>query len=118
MNISIEVWVSIGVNVCTLAFCVGVWRQSLLNLKEQYKDLKQTVKDNHDSLNNTFAEKIKEWQNFFSERFKTLEKKQDKHNSLIERMVVVEQSVKSSHHRADELSDRVNEIERKINHGE
>lgn len=30
-----------------------------------------------------------------------LEEKQDKHNNLIERMVVVEQSVKSAHHRLD-----------------
>lgn len=32
-----------------------------------------------------------------------LEKKQDKHNCLIERMVVVEQSTKSAHHRLDEM---------------
>lgn len=38
-----------------------------------------------------------------SEKLIDLEKKQDKHNSLIERMVVVEQSVKSAHHRIDEV---------------
>ena len=32
-----------------------------------------------------------------------LEEKQDKHNNLIERMAVVEQSNKSAHHRIDEL---------------
>lgn len=32
-----------------------------------------------------------------------LEKKQDKHNCLVERMAVVEQSTKSAHHRIDEL---------------
>lgn len=32
-----------------------------------------------------------------------LEEKQDKHNNLIERMVVVEQSCKSAHKRIDEL---------------
>jgi hypothetical protein len=36
-------------------------------------------------------------------RLKALEVKQDKHNKLIERMVVVEQSVKSAHHRIDEI---------------
>jgi len=34
-----------------------------------------------------------------------LEKKVDKHNNLIERMVVVEQSTKSAHHRIDELTE-------------
>lgn len=34
-----------------------------------------------------------------------LEKKQDIHNGLIERMVVVEQSTKSAHHRIDEIKE-------------
>lgn len=42
---------------------------------------------------------------FIEEQIKRLEKKQDKHNSLIERMAVVEQSTKSAHYRIDELSD-------------
>ena len=37
-----------------------------------------------------------------STKLNNLEKKQDKHNSLIERMTVVEQSTKSAHHRIDE----------------
>ena len=36
-------------------------------------------------------------------RISQLEKKVDKHNGLVERMVVVEQSTKSAHHRIDEL---------------
>lgn len=36
-------------------------------------------------------------------RIEQLEKKVDKHNTLIERMVVVEQSTKSAHHRIDDL---------------
>lgn len=36
-------------------------------------------------------------------KFQILEKKQDKHNNLIERMVRVEDSVKSAHHRIDEI---------------
>lgn len=34
-----------------------------------------------------------------------LEKKMDKHNGLIERMVVVEQSCKSAHHRLDGMKE-------------
>jgi hypothetical protein len=37
-----------------------------------------------------------------------IEKKQDKHNGLIERMVVVEQSTKSAHHRLDTIEREEN----------
>ena len=40
---------------------------------------------------------------YIEEHILRLEEKQDKHNSLIERMVAVEQSVKSAHHRLDNL---------------
>jgi tetrahydromethanopterin S-methyltransferase subunit G len=36
-------------------------------------------------------------------RIDQLEKKVDKHNGLVERMVVVEQSTKSAHHRLDDI---------------
>ena len=39
----------------------------------------------------------------FEEKLTTLEHKQDKHNNLIERMTVVEQSAKSAHHRIDDI---------------
>ena len=40
-------------------------------------------------------------------RLSYLEKKQDKHNGLIERMTVVEQSSKSAHHRLDEICRKI-----------
>lgn len=40
---------------------------------------------------------------FIEEQIKRLEDKQDKHNNLIERMAVVEESTKSAHHRIDDL---------------
>ncbi len=36
-------------------------------------------------------------------RISQLEKKVEKHNNLVERMVKVENSIKSAHHRIDEL---------------
>lgn len=47
----------------------------------------------------TFAGKI-------TTKISNLEKKQDKHNNLIERMTVVEQSTKSAHHRIDEQMEK------------
>lgn len=40
-------------------------------------------------------------------KLSNIEKKQDKHNGLIERMVVVEQSTKSAHHRLDSMEREV-----------
>lgn len=38
-------------------------------------------------------------------RIEQLEKKVEKHNNLVERMFAVESSVKSAHHRIDELRE-------------
>lgn len=40
---------------------------------------------------------------YIEEHIKRLEEKQDKHNCLIERVTIVEQSAKSAHHRIDSL---------------
>lgn len=43
----------------------------------------------------------------FEEKLTALEKKQDKHNNLIERMVRVEDSTKSAHHRLDNIEGKL-----------
>lgn len=53
-------------------------------------------------------------QRFTEEKLNSLEKKQDKHNSLIERMVIVEQSCKSAHHRIDENIQRLDSDNHRI----
>lgn len=42
----------------------------------------------------------------FEEKLINLERKQDKHNNLIERMVRVEDSTKSAHHRIDKMEQK------------
>ncbi len=44
----------------------------------------------------------------FEEKLVTLEKKQDKHNNIIERVYHLEDSAKSAHHRLDELKEEIN----------
>lgn len=46
----------------------------------------------------------------FSEKLLDLEKKQDKHNNLIERMVKVESSTTSAHHRLDEMEHNCHKV--------
>lgn len=43
-------------------------------------------------------------------RLKKLEEKVDKHNHLVERMAVAEDSLKSAHHRIDDLHDEMEAI--------
>lgn len=54
-------------------------------------------------------------QRFFEEKLTNLEKKQDKHNSLIERMAIVEQSCKSAHHRINENTMRIDNLQEVAN---
>lgn len=45
----------------------------------------------------------------FEEKLTEIEKKQDKHNNLIERMVHVEDSAKSAHKRIDHIENKYKE---------
>ena len=53
----------------------------------------------------TMAGYLKSSMCHLTEKIDRLEIKQDKHNNLIERMVIVEQSIKSAHKRLDERED-------------
>lgn len=48
---------------------------------------------------------------FIEEQIHRLEEKQDKHNCLIERMVKVESSSASAHHRMDDMYHKLEEME-------
>ena len=50
-----------------------------------------------------FYSKIKVEFKYICEKIDKLEKKQDKHNNLIERMVIVEQSTTKAHQRIDDM---------------
>ena len=48
---------------------------------------------------------------FIEKQIERLEEKQDKHNGLIERMVKVESSSASAHHRMDDMTHKLEEME-------
>lgn len=72
--------ISIAVQIGAIAFFFGTMRASISSLRELLNQFKETMASDFDRL----------------------EGKQDKHNGLIERMVKVEESTKSAHHRIDE----------------
>jgi len=53
-----------------------------------------------------FIGKNNEFKDHIVYRIGELEKKQDKHNQLIERMAVAERDIKSAHHRIDSLEQK------------
>ena len=112
-KISIELWVSIGINLLTLAFFAGVFAATQKQLKENMKVFKEEFTKKIDDMKADFSDRIKDLKDNFHEKFDTLEKKQAKHNNLIERMALAEASTKSAHKRGDELSERVTELEEK-----
>ena len=57
-----------------------------------------------------FVGQNKAFKEHITYRLDELEKKQDKHNNLIERMTVVEQSAKSAHHRIDGIENNRKQV--------
>lgn len=134
-EISIELWVSIGINLLALAFFAGAFVQTQKHLKEaiekietgfaekikelkedyaaKIKDLKDDYAAKVQDIKEDLTGKIKELKRNFHEKFESVERKQDKHNNLIERMALCEASTKSAHKREDELSEKVEELEEK-----
>lgn len=45
---------------------------------------------------------------FMQEQIKDLKDEMKRYNNVLERMIITEQSVKSAHHRIDDLEDRCN----------
>lgn len=56
---------------------------------------------------------VKNGLNYTNQKIDRLEKKQDQHNSLIERMVVVEQVTESAHKRIDEINIKIDRNKKK-----
>ena len=89
---STELTVSIIINLIVLAFFCGVYVCTVKNQGKDISDLKKNISD-----------KVEDIKQNFKEHLDRVEAKQDKHNNLIERMVRVEDSTKSAHHRIDSI---------------
>ena len=85
MNIGIEFAISLVIQLLILAFFVGIYVATIKFMLAQLEELKITLKADKEEL------------------------KQDmkKYNNMLERMIITEQSVKSAHHRIDELKGEV-----------
>lgn len=118
---SIETWISLAsllmallINMIIVVTFVIKQSENLKYLKETFKESKESLREYKKEMAEKFDEfkenintQIKENQKHTEEYIIRLEQKQDKHNNLIERMVRVEDSTKSSHHRLDTIEDRI-----------
>lgn len=85
-----------------LAVTVAIIVNSNKNRSEENKRNNAEIKISICTLQNSIKEDMSTHIGYIKEDISRLETKQDKHNGLIERMVKVEESVKSAHHRIDE----------------
>lgn len=73
MSISIELAISIVIQLIAVGIFIGVYKTSLAFMREQIKELKDDMR---------------------------------KYNNILERMIHVEDSTKSAHHRIDRIEER------------
>lgn len=98
-----------------LKYIEKAFAESKKSVLESVKEYKETITVEFEKFKSDLNQKIRDNQEHTKEHIKRLEEKQDKHNNVIERMAIVEQSTKSAHHRADDFKVRIEELER-INH--
>lgn len=103
MNISTELAVGIAINLITLAFLTGIHIATQKHIQENLKELKDTQKENIDSLKEHFQEKF-EW----------LAKKQEKHNNVIERTYCNERKISVLEEKQDVANHRIDDLEEKV----
>lgn len=73
MNISIELGISMIIQLVAIGVFIGVYKTTITFIQEQIKDLKEDMR---------------------------------KYNNILERMIRVEDSTKSAHHRLDNLENK------------
>lgn len=92
MNIGTEFAISLIVQLVILAFFVGIYVATIKFMGTQIDDLKESLTVNKKELNDKLDADRKE-----------LKDEMKKYNNVLERMIINEQSVKSAHHRIDEI---------------
>lgn len=118
-------FVSVCVNLCAISFFAGQMKAQQQTHKEQLEEIKKGFKETVDDIKNDFkdklrdikeniTEKITENTRHFEEQIERLEKKQDKHNSTIERTFLLErqqgvlaEQMKVANHRIEDIETKI-----------
>ena len=81
----LALFITVIINIVAVSFFAGILKSN----QDHQKEMLQLLKED------------------FQSHFTRLEQKQDKHNNLIERMASAENSIKSAHHRIDDIKGNV-----------
>jgi hypothetical protein len=84
----------------------GKANEQITTVIDEIKELKSSVKDDLGAAKKSFETEIKATKEFLAFRITSLEAEQKKSNGIKERLVAVEQSAKSAHHRIDGIENR------------
>ena len=83
MSISIEFAISLIIQLLILSFFIGIYVATIKFMNNQIIEIKTTLKDDKQELKDEMR----------------------KYNNMLERMIIVEQSAKSAHHRIDGIEN-------------
>lgn len=100
-------YITIIAYLVTIGISWGVVTTKITQLQHEILLMKEENQKASESLEKFQTLSIESFEKITNRRFDELEKKQDKHNNLIERMTIVEQSTKSAHKRIDSLCEDV-----------
>jgi len=94
MSIGTEFIISLIVQLLILAFFVGIYVSTIRNIEKQVEEMKDALKQDKEEMKETLRQDKQE-----------LKEDMRRYNSVLERMAINEQSVKSAHHRIDRLEE-------------
>lgn len=81
MTLSTELIISLVIQLVSIGIFIGVFKATVAFMQQQIEDIKTTLKDDKQELKDEMR----------------------RYNSVLERMIICEQSTKSAHHRIDDL---------------
>lgn len=81
MTLSTELIISLVIQLVSIGIFIGVFKATVAFMQQQIEDIKITLKEDKQELKDEMR----------------------RYNSVLERMIIVEQSTKSAHHRIDDI---------------
>ena len=83
MQFSPELIISVVIQLVSVGIFIGVFKTTIAFMQQQIEEIKTTLKDDKQELKDEMR----------------------KYNNMLERMIIVEQSAKSAHHRIDGIEN-------------
>lgn len=81
MTLSTELIISLVIQLVSIGIFIGVFKATVAFMQQRIEDIKITLKEDKQELKDEMR----------------------RYNSVLERMIIVEQSTKSAHHRIDDI---------------